>query len=96
MGTTYPQLLSDLIRLILASTSSKTQMFAEQSKTIVLNRSASTEKNQAIEDNRFTLRRTQQFQSHPDWAKLKVEEKYAGAVSKINEINLLPRPYSQL
>jgi len=36
------------------------------------------------------------FQSHPDWAKLKVVEKYAGAVSKIHKINLLPRPYSQL
>ena len=36
------------------------------------------------------------FQSHPDWAKLKVVEKYAGAVSKIQKINLLPRPYSQL
>lgn len=36
------------------------------------------------------------FQSHPEWAKLKVVEKYAGAVSKIQKINLLPRPYSQL
>ena len=36
------------------------------------------------------------FQSHPDWAKLKVVEKYAGAVSKIHKINLVPRPYSQL
>ncbi len=36
------------------------------------------------------------FQSHPDWAKLKVVEKYAGAVSKIHKFNLLPRPYSQL
>ncbi len=36
------------------------------------------------------------FQGHPDWAKLKVVEKYAGAVSKIHKINLLPRPYSQL
>ncbi len=36
------------------------------------------------------------FQSHPDWAKLKVVEKYAGAVSKIQKVNLLPRPYSQL
>jgi len=36
------------------------------------------------------------FQSNPDWAKLKVVEKYAGAVSKIQKINLLPRPYSQL
>ena len=36
------------------------------------------------------------FQSNPEWAKLKVVEKYAGAVSKIQKINLLPRPYSQL
>jgi hypothetical protein len=36
------------------------------------------------------------FQSHPEWAKLKAVEKYAGAVSKIQKINLLPRPYSQL
>ena len=36
------------------------------------------------------------FQSHPDWSKLKVVEKYAGAVSKIHKINLLPRTYSQL
>lgn len=36
------------------------------------------------------------FQSHPEWAKLKAVEKYAGAVSKIHKINLLPRPYSQL
>jgi hypothetical protein len=36
------------------------------------------------------------FQNHPDWAKLKVVPKYADAVSKIQKINLLPRPYSQL
>ncbi len=36
------------------------------------------------------------FQDHPDWAKLKVVEKYAGAVSKIQKVNLLPRSYSQL
>ena len=36
------------------------------------------------------------FQSHPEWAKLKVVEKYAGAVSKIHKFNLLPRSYSQL
>ena len=36
------------------------------------------------------------FQSHPDWIKLKAVEKYAGAVSKIYKINLLPRSYSQL
>jgi len=36
------------------------------------------------------------FQIHPDWLELKAVEKYAGAVSKIQKINLLPRPYSQL
>ncbi len=36
------------------------------------------------------------FQNHPDWAKLKVVEKYQGTVSKIHKFNLLPRPYSQL